>query len=106
VYVAELSVREAAQRLGVTPARVRALLEQGGLTGRRVGSQWIVDDDSVRNRLDMAASTRGRPLSCRGAWSAAALSDGQATPWLASSERSRLRSRLTGPAADDVDIHR
>ncbi|WP_447003329.1 helix-turn-helix domain-containing protein [Saccharothrix isguenensis] len=104
--MADLSVREAAERLAVTPARIRALLEQGGLTGRRVGSQWIVDDDSVRSRLEMAASTRGRPLSCRSAWSAAALLDGQATPWLASSERSRLRSRLAGHDGDGVDIHR
>ncbi|WP_156077350.1 helix-turn-helix domain-containing protein [Saccharothrix sp. NRRL B-16314] len=104
--MAGLSVREAAQRLDLNPSRVRALLKEGGLTGRRVGSQWVVDDDSVTRRLDMAASARGRPLSRRSAWGAAALSDGQATPWLASSERSRLRTRLAGHAADGVDVYR
>ncbi|MFD0203251.1 MULTISPECIES: helix-turn-helix domain-containing protein [Saccharothrix] len=104
--MAGLSVGEAAQRLGVTPARVRVLLKAGGLTGRRVGSQWVVDDDSVRRRLDVVAAARGRSLSRRAAWGAAVLLDGQATPWLASSERSRLRARLGRHATEGVDVYR
>jgi excisionase family DNA binding protein len=104
--MAELSVREAAQRLGVNQARVRALLKAGQLDGRRIGSQWVVDSDAVTRRLDLAASDRGRPFSSRSAWSAAALLDGQHTPWLATSERSRLRSRLVRHDATDVQAYR
>jgi len=94
VYVVELSVSEAAERLGVTRARVRSLLAAGRLAGRHAGSLWLVDGDAVAQRLESVASAKGRPFSTRIAWSAAALLDGQDISWLTTSERSRLRSRL------------
>lgn len=44
-----LSVSEAAVELGVSPGRVRQLLSPGDgrLIGRKVGSSWVVDADSV-----------------------------------------------------------
>ena len=102
----ELSVREAAQRLDVNQARVRALLQAGRLGGRRIGSQWVVEADAVRRRLDVAASDRARPLSVRSAWCAAALLDLQQVPWLTTSERSRLRARLSKHPATDVPTYR
>jgi excisionase family DNA binding protein len=94
VYVAELSVSEAADRLGVTQARVRSLLASGRLVGRRAGSLWLVDSDAVAQRVETVATAKGRPFSTRIAWTAAALLDGQETTWLSTSERSRLRTRL------------
>ena len=104
--MAELSVRETARRLNVNQARVRALLKAGRLAGRRIGSQWVVQADAVSHRLDLAVSDRGRPLSTRSAWCAAALLDGHHTPWLATSERSRLRARLSQHPATDVRTYR
>lgn len=106
MYVTGLSVQEAARRLGVNQARVRALLKHGGLTGQRIGSRWVVDDDAVRRRLDASASDRGRPLSPKNAWSAAALLDGQTVHWIAGSERSRLAARLARHTIDDVSVYR
>lgn len=104
--MAELSVREAAERLDVNQARVRALLSTGRLAGRRIGSQWVVDGDAVRDRLDIAASDRGRPLSTRSAWCAAALLDGHETPWLTTSEQARLRARLNRHPPSEVRTYR
>ncbi|MFJ5984505.1 helix-turn-helix domain-containing protein [Lentzea sp. NPDC092896] len=104
--MAELSVREAAERLEVNQARIRALLAAGQLAGRRIGSQWVVHDDAVQARLEIAASDRGRPLSTRSAWCAAALLDKQEVSWLSTSERSRLRARLSRHPSSEVCTYR
>ncbi|MFS8102232.1 helix-turn-helix domain-containing protein [Lentzea alba] len=104
--MADLSVREAAERLGVNQARVRALLSAGQLAGRRIGSRWVVDGDAVSARLEIAATDRGRPLSTKSAWCTAALLDGQETSWLTTSERSRLRARLNRHPASEVHTYR
>lgn len=106
MYVAEMSVREAAERLDVNQARIRALLSAGQLAGRRIGSQWVVHGDAVRARLEIAASDRGRPLSTKSAWCAAALLDGHEASWLTTSERSRLRTRLSRHPASEVRTYR
>jgi excisionase family DNA binding protein len=95
VYVSEVSVREAAQRLAVHPSRVRSLVSAGQLDGRRIGSQWVVElEDLERRQALVGAGATSRAMSARSVWGAAALLDGQMAPWLASSERSRLRARL------------
>lgn len=99
-------MQQAADRLDRHQSRIRQLVVSGRLAGRRVGSLWLVDDRSVARRLEMADAARGRPLSTRIAWSAAALLDGQPTPWLATSERSRLRTRLNRPDVTDTRIYR
>jgi len=106
VYVADLSVREAAERLDVHQSRVRELLASGRLAGRRVGSRWVVDALSVARRLETVAATSGRPLSTRIAWSAAAILDGQPTSWLRTGERSRLRARLRRHDATETQLYR
>lgn len=95
MYVTEVSIREAAERLAVHPSRVRALVSAGQLTGRRVGSQWVVDLAALDRRQEIVgAGATSRALSTRVAWAAAALLDGVQTDWLTTSERARLRSRL------------
>ena len=51
---------EAATRLGVSTARVRALLEAGALRGAKIGRTWAVDETSVAARLASPARP-GRP---------------------------------------------
>lgn len=90
-----MTVPEAAEHLGVHPSRVRELLHAKTLAGRRVGRQWLikVDDLDCHRELIRSGAT-SRAMSARTAWAAGALLDGQHTAWLASSERSRLKSRI------------
>jgi excisionase family DNA binding protein len=55
-----LSVAEAAKRLGVSGARVRALLKNGQLEGRKIGNAWAITERSVVER-ERADNQRGRP---------------------------------------------
>ncbi|WP_431836161.1 helix-turn-helix domain-containing protein [Cellulomonas sp. Y8] len=59
----EVSVREAADALGVSDRRVRQLVASGRIRARRVGSQWLVDGASLP-----IAPRRSRPLSPTEAW--------------------------------------
>ncbi|WP_370944510.1 helix-turn-helix domain-containing protein [Amycolatopsis sp. cg5] len=101
-----LSVQEAADSLGVHPSRVRSLLSAGQLAGRRIGSVWVVNTAALERRRAAVAGMRGRSLSTRVSWAAGALLDGQATPWLKSSERSRLRTRLSHHDQEEAQIFR
>jgi len=59
--MAELSVAEAARRLGVSAQRTREMVRRDELRGRRIGSRaWLVDTASVRDRVQVDAG-RGRP---------------------------------------------
>ena len=55
-----LSVHEAASKLGVSEARVRALLKSGHLDGTKIGKAWAVSEQSVAMRLQNGAKP-GRP---------------------------------------------
>lgn len=57
----DLSVDEAANRLGVSRVRIRQLLASGDLLGRRLGRVWLVDRDSVM-RLEGQRRDPGRPV--------------------------------------------
>ena len=96
----EVSVAMAAERLGVRASRVRSLLGTGRLAGRRVGSMWLVDESDLERRRVAVEGMRGRPLAARIAWASAALFDGIDVEWLASAERSRLRTRWVNSNGD------
>lgn len=101
----ELTTLQAAARLGVSPARVRALINSGGLTARRVGTLWLIDSASIEHQRGLtSAGATSRAMSPRIAWAAADLADGGTAAWLSATERSRLRRRLT--TTTDVDIVR
>lgn len=55
-----LSTAEAARQLGVSPRRVRFLVEAGELSAERVGRAWAVDEASVQARIE-APKLKGRP---------------------------------------------
>ncbi len=90
----ELSVAEAAQILGVSARRVRALLESGLLPGRQVGGRWLLHAYEVDQRRQRH-SEGGRPLSQASAWHLlAALSGAEdGLSELAAPTRSRARTR-------------
>lgn len=65
----ELTTREAAARLGVSQARVRVLINSGGLTARRVGTLWLIDAASVEHQRGLtSAGATSRAMSPRVAW--------------------------------------
>lgn len=48
-----ITTTEAAKRLGVTPTRVRALIESGRLKAFKYGREWLIDPkdlEAVKNR--------------------------------------------------------
>src|SRR5690606_12205486 len=64
VGVGEITVAEAADRLGVSPSRVRALVGAGSLPGRKVGGLWLLEEDAV-DAAGRDPRRSGRPLSPR-----------------------------------------
>src|SRR5258706_4492989 len=61
-----LSVREAAEQLGVRSARVRQLVSAGSLPARRSSAGWLIGADAVADRSGSARA--GRPASPRTVW--------------------------------------
>ncbi|GAA1817266.1 helix-turn-helix domain-containing protein [Planosporangium flavigriseum] len=92
--MSELSVADAAQRLQVSPRRVRALLEGGHLNGRQIAGRWLVSLNDVERRQN-AAPAAGRPLSPASAWHVLAVLAGidDALATLPPPTRSRARAR-------------
>jgi len=98
----QISVEEAAATLGVSPQRVRAMLRNDQLAGRRIAGRWLVDPASMPARSRRA----GQPLSPRIAWSLAEVAAGRRPTELSSSEASRLRARWRdiSHASDPVSV--
>jgi excisionase family DNA binding protein len=86
-----LTVADAAQQLGISPARVRELVHSGQLRAQQPGRELLVDADSVNRRAQVVRPVAGRPLSPRMAWALLWRLSGMRAPWLAASEHSRLR---------------
>lgn len=99
----EMSVAEAAARLGVSPRQVARLADAGELRiARRVGGNLLLDSASVHQR-ERAHPHRGRPLNAAGAWAALRLLSGERVDNAPDpSTLSRLRARLRRSTADDV----
>jgi excisionase family DNA binding protein len=97
---AEVSVREAARELGVNQARVRQLIGKGELRAREVAGRWLVDANDVDARRARPAPAT-RPFSARSAWGLLLLAAGEDAPWLAPTERRRVRRRLQELPAGD-----
>lgn len=55
-----LTVKESAERLGVTPERVRNMIYDGVLPAEKFGSNWAIPEEAIKNRLE-AKPRRGRP---------------------------------------------
>lgn len=89
----EMSVREAAEQLRLDSSRVQQLLRSGRLPGRRLGSQWLVDADSVA-LMSSQVRLPGRPMAPARAWGLLDLLDGGSAPWLSSVARSQVRHQI------------
>lgn len=63
-----LSVRQAADQLGVSHERVRQMLAAGDLEGEQLAGRWLLDRASVARRAARPRSA-GRPFSPEAAWS-------------------------------------
>lgn len=96
VFMAHVSVAEAARRLGVGVPRIHRRIAAGSLRAERIGSQWVVDELSLLRAGEYREP--GRPLSARSAWAIIALAEGDnaALGALAPVERSRAKARLNG----------
>jgi excisionase family DNA binding protein len=110
--MANLSVAEAAKRLGVGVPRIHQRIADGSLRAERIGSQWVVDELSLLRVGERKAA--GRPLSARSAWALIAMSEGddEALSDLASVERARAKARLdrlikrvAGGAKSEEQVH-
>src|SRR5438132_13525980 len=88
----DVGVAEASAQLGVSPQRVRQLVQEGLLPARRVGGRWIFDTEALSRRVETRPD--GRPLSPRVAWGLIGLLESGQAPDLDPAERSRLRARL------------
>lgn len=89
-----MGTTEAAERLGLSPQRVRALWHEGALSGQVMANRLLLDRASV---LDLADRDRPatRPLSTRNAWTLLLMLAGEPSPWASASELSRLRSLVS-----------
>ncbi|WP_156252053.1 helix-turn-helix domain-containing protein [Pseudactinotalea terrae] len=97
-----LSVAEAAERLGVSRARVHHMIDAGDLDVQRVGRQWAIDPASLpRSRVPA-----GRPMSQRIAWALLLADAEHGDPWLGSDEAYRLRRRVAQWRASGAPLDR
>jgi excisionase family DNA binding protein len=87
-----LSVSEVAERLHVTRARVRQLIDQRALNSRRVGRQLVVEENALRSVI--RARQPGRPVSPELAWGIALAAEGESPSWLSPVQRSRAAGVL------------
>lgn len=88
--MASVSVRAAAQHLGVSEQEVRRQLAGGRLRGDKISGVWLVDPGS----LPSVPTNRGRPLDTVSAWALAAAADGQPLDRLSAVQRHRSLRRL------------
>jgi excisionase family DNA binding protein len=90
----ELTVAEAAERLGRSKMSIHRLIDSGQLMPAGTAGKTILIEPSSVERLAITGTRRGRPWTAKTAWAALALLSGQDPNWVSASEKSRLKSRL------------
>lgn len=108
----EVSVRQAAERLSISPQRVRELAAKGRIPARKLGRDWALTLDGL-GRHDLGQGGRGRPLSARSCWAILDLVDGKKPVGLSRSELLRARTRAEsladsapGALSARAEVHR
>lgn len=93
VSVPSLPVSDAAQRLGVSDQRVRAMISSGSIDAEKVAGAWLIPATSLAR---LAASRRqgGRPLSTASAWALLLLASGEPVGWASARVQSRMAAAL------------
>jgi excisionase family DNA binding protein len=89
----DLSVAEAAKRLGVHRSRVEQLLQAGEIAGRRAGRLWLVDGDALE-RWQVHPRAAWRPMAPARAWGLLDLLDGGDARWLSGVARSQMKAKI------------
>lgn len=95
----EISVADAAGRLGVSPRRVRERIACGDLRARRVGRAWLVDERQL-GRSERVS----RPMSNRVAWAFLDLLGGGRGEGVSQPEQSRLRKKREQLISGDAPV--
>lgn len=96
-----MSVTEAANLLGVTDRRVRAMITDGLLEAHRVGGRWLMTGSEVA-RTKSVRRRPGRPYSPRLAWGLLAIAGDRPALWLSASERQRLETVLASTTIEEI----
>lgn len=95
----QIGVREVSARLGVSPRRVRAMIQRGDLRALSVSGRWVVEEAELVGRGGRRVA---RPMSPRVATALLDLLSGEEPVTLSPSEAWRLRGRrdrlFTDPA--------
>lgn len=47
-----ITVRDASEALGCTKQRVRQMLEEGKLKGRKIGTVWMIDPKTLKREME------------------------------------------------------
>ncbi len=89
-----ISIPEAANVLGLSSSRVRALVVRGQLPAAKVGGRWLVERAAVEARRRRKAPG-GRPFASHNAWALLLLASGKDVEGIDPVVRSRLRRALT-----------
>lgn len=97
----QLSVEEAAQRLRVTPQRVRSLIAAKRLPADRVGVNYLLDADDVV-AFGQRERRAGRPLSAKNAWALLAQLSGRPKAALVSRSTSYRLRRLLEQGGEEL----
>jgi hypothetical protein len=86
-------LNEAAERLGLHPASLRAMAARGAVSAEKVAGRWLMDNAEVR-RLEASHIAQGRPWSARSVWALLEAAGGGQPAGLSRSELRRLHERL------------
>ena len=89
-----VGVAQVAAELGVSAARVRALIATGALPATKISGSYVLDQDAVDLLAQRERPAHVRAFSVRMAWACAAATDGVRPTWISDAELSRLRRRL------------
>lgn len=89
----QLAVPEAANILGLSPNRVRALISRGQLPALKIGGRWLVERAAVEARRRREISN-GRPFAPHNAWALLFLASDKGVEGIDPSVSSRLRRAL------------
>jgi excisionase family DNA binding protein len=91
-----VSVSDAADVLGLSQRRVRALIEAGQLPAERAGRSWLISQRAL-DRLRRRARRHGRRLSPQNGWALLAVLAGEKPEWVRPDVLSRLRRYARDP---------
>lgn len=88
-----VSIPEAASVLGLSAARVHALVVRGALPAEKIGGRWLIEREELERRRRQP-SLRGRPFAAHNAWALLRLASGEDPHPVDPALRSRLRRAL------------